>query len=637
MKRIVNFLAMVVIATALSCHEKSEEIVNKFGDPVLIKIYDFKDRRLGDSLYQYFSSSNEVYREEAALAFASIQDSSAIAALGNMLSDENSRVRAATAFSIGQMKSPRGEQLLVELLKTEKDKFVRDELIEAYGKVTKRWDPSIMPLDSSVSDRFSWSIYRAGLRGMAGPRLDSVAAILLGQSYDQSNRLGAAHYFSRTGKNFERFESKIINSALSDPSEEVRIASTLALGKIATDSALSAVRRVLKNEKDYRVRVSAVRGLRLFPFKKTKPDFMYALTDTNISVPIAASELLVSALDNDSWKEFLPLCRDTKNSRVRANLYAAVLSVSDNKEVAEEVVRACREATDPYEKAHLLSALGYSVMSFGFIQEQLTATDIPVIKTAAANSLVSLNYQKNFNAALKEKFAAIYRKAVEDGDPGVIATVCSALADSALGYRGVINDITFLIEAKKKLSLPMHIETIVPLNAAIAYLEGAGDESSGKNTFNNPIDWSVVKAIPKEQMVSMSTSKGEIIIKLYVEEAPGSVANFVSRVNEHYYDDKFFHRVVPNFVAQAGCKRGDGFGSEDYSIRSEFSRRRYTTGSLGMASAGKDTEGTQWFITHSPTPHLDGAYSIFGEVVKGMDIVHSLEVGDKILKINLIR
>jgi cyclophilin family peptidyl-prolyl cis-trans isomerase len=135
----------------------------------------------------------------------------------------------------------------------------------------------------------------------------------------------------------------------------------------------------------------------------------------------------------------------------------------------------------------------------------------------------------------------------------------------------------------------------------------------------------------------MSTTKGEIVIRLFVEEAPGSVANFVSLVKRGYYNDKYFHRVVPNFVVQAGCNRGDGFGSEDYSIRSEFSGRRYSTGSLGMASAGKDTEGTQWFITHSPTPHLDGSYSILGEVVTGMDVVHKLEVGDKILKVELIK
>jgi cyclophilin family peptidyl-prolyl cis-trans isomerase len=113
------------------------------------------------------------------------------------------------------------------------------------------------------------------------------------------------------------------------------------------------------------------------------------------------------------------------------------------------------------------------------------------------------------------------------------------------------------------------------------------------------------------------------------------VANFVALARRHYFDHKFFHRVVPNFVIQAGCNRGDGFGSEDYSIRSEFSLRKYTTGSMGMASAGKDTEGTQWFITHSPTPHLDGRYTIFAEVISGIDVVHHIGIGDEIVSVTI--
>jgi cyclophilin family peptidyl-prolyl cis-trans isomerase len=113
------------------------------------------------------------------------------------------------------------------------------------------------------------------------------------------------------------------------------------------------------------------------------------------------------------------------------------------------------------------------------------------------------------------------------------------------------------------------------------------------------------------------------------------VANFISLAQKDYFDKKFFHRVVPNFVIQGGCKRGDGSGSEDYSIRSEFSQRRYTTGSVGMASAGKDTEATQWFITHSPTPHLDGRYTIFAVVESGMEVVQRIEVGDQILDVDI--
>ena len=117
-------------------------------------------------------------------------------------------------------------------------------------------------------------------------------------------------------------------------------------------------------------------------------------------------------------------------------------------------------------------------------------------------------------------------------------------------------------------------------------------------------------------------------MEFYVEESPGSVAAILKLVQDGYYDGKTFHRVVPNFVAQGGCPRGDGWGSLDYTIRSEFTARGYETGTVGLASSGKDTESCQWFITHSPTPHLDGRYSIIAEVIDGMDVVHQLEVGD---------
>jgi cyclophilin family peptidyl-prolyl cis-trans isomerase/HEAT repeat protein len=629
------FSLIAVIASIPSCTEEPR-VTNKFSDPHLVKIYDFKDRRLTDSLYKYFESNEEKYREEAALAFGSIQDSSSVDALGRLLRDQSPAVRAAAAFSIGQSGSSKSEALLIESLSTEKDKSVLDELIESYGKVTTKWDLSPMTIDR-MPERFSWSLYRAGLRGQASHRLDSIAAILLRPPYKETTRLGAAHYFSRTAKNFEEFESTIIQSATTDSSAEIRISSALALGKIVTDSSLYAIGNIMKKERDYRVRVNAVRALRGFEFKKRQSILKAALSDPNINVAVASAEILASAIDKDSWKEFLLLCRSIENGRVKANLYEGVLAASENKEVAEEIVRKYRDATNPYDKAALLTALSHSVMSFGFVAEQLLNADVPIIRTSAAGTLVAINMRKNFDRALTEKFAAIYQQAIDTGDPAMIGIISTALADSALGYKKVLKDFTFLYEARKKLSLPKHIESIVPLDGAIAYFEGRSEVSSPAKLFNHPIDWKKVITIPKYQDVSISTTKGQVMLRLFVEEAPGSVLNFITLASSGYYDGKFFHRVVPNFVAQAGCDRGDGFGSEDYSIRSEFSRKRYKTGSLGMASAGKDTEGTQWFITHSPTPHLDGAYSIFGEVISGIEIVHSLEVGDKILKIELIK
>ncbi|MDH5399861.1 MAG: peptidylprolyl isomerase [Cyclobacteriaceae bacterium] len=136
--------------------------------------------------------------------------------------------------------------------------------------------------------------------------------------------------------------------------------------------------------------------------------------------------------------------------------------------------------------------------------------------------------------------------------------------------------------------------------------------------------------------VRITTSKGEIVLRMLINEAPGAVANFLQLIEKGYYNGLTFHRVVPDFVVQGGCHRGDGWGGEDYSIRSELGPQRYQEGSVGMASAGKDTEGTQWFITHSPTPHLDGRYTIFAQVTEGMEVIHTLEIGDRIIDVQRV-
>ncbi|MFB1004797.1 MAG: peptidylprolyl isomerase [Bacteroidia bacterium] len=140
--------------------------------------------------------------------------------------------------------------------------------------------------------------------------------------------------------------------------------------------------------------------------------------------------------------------------------------------------------------------------------------------------------------------------------------------------------------------------------------------------------------MPKDQQVLLTTNKGDITLQLFVEDAPGTVVNFLHLIDSGFYDGKYFHRVVPQFVIQGGCPRGDGWGSQEWSQRSEFSNyQRYETGTVGIASAGKDTEGVQFFISHCPTPHLDGRYTIFARVISGMDVVNKIEVGDKMVKV----
>ena len=115
-----------------------------------------------------------------------------------------------------------------------------------------------------------------------------------------------------------------------------------------------------------------------------------------------------------------------------------------------------------------------------------------------------------------------------------------------------------------------------------------------------------------------------------------TVDNFLQLAKSGFFNGLSFIRVVPNFVIQGGDPRGDQNGSPGYQIRDEINQRIYQTGTLGMALSGKDTGGSQFFITHSPQPHLDGGYTVFGQVVEGMEVVNRIARGDKIESVEIV-
>ena len=136
----------------------------------------------------------------------------------------------------------------------------------------------------------------------------------------------------------------------------------------------------------------------------------------------------------------------------------------------------------------------------------------------------------------------------------------------------------------------------------------------------------------------VTTQKGVFTINLLPEAAPLTVDNFVRLAQTTYFNNTEFHRVVPNFVVQGGDPRGDGNGNPGFAIRDEINFESYERGAVGMALSGKDTGGSQWFVTHSPQPHLDGGYTIFGRVSEAdMKIVDKITRGDRILSIRIIQ
>jgi peptidyl-prolyl cis-trans isomerase B (cyclophilin B) len=137
--------------------------------------------------------------------------------------------------------------------------------------------------------------------------------------------------------------------------------------------------------------------------------------------------------------------------------------------------------------------------------------------------------------------------------------------------------------------------------------------------------------------VIMETNKGTIELELFEKDAPKTVANFVKLINDGFYDGLTFHRVIPDFVIQGGCPKGNGTGGPGYTIKceTEGNPNKHGTGALSMAHAGKDTGGSQFFITHSPQPHLDGVHTVFGKVISGMDVVNKIQPNDKMTKVTV--
>jgi peptidyl-prolyl cis-trans isomerase B (cyclophilin B) len=130
---------------------------------------------------------------------------------------------------------------------------------------------------------------------------------------------------------------------------------------------------------------------------------------------------------------------------------------------------------------------------------------------------------------------------------------------------------------------------------------------------------------------------GRIVIEFYPKDAPNTVDNFIKLTNKGFYSGLIFHRVIPGFVAQGGCPQGNGYGGPGYKIKAEFNSQKHLEGTLAMARGpDPDSAGSQFYICLAPQPSLDGQYTVFGQVIEGMDIVHSIVKGDVMKKVTIV-
>lgn len=626
--------------------------LNQFAaDTVLRRIATAQDERRTAALLPYLSRPEEPYRRAAAEALASVQDKAATPALlARLREDESAAVRRQAAYALGQTADSTAEAGLKQRITAETDGTVRRYVLEALGRCTSRAGlatltrlPPSLATDTAALSGQAWGLYRAGLRGLTSEAAVGRLVQLLGRTNPVTARIAAANALARTrGLNLASYVAAIGTAAQQDAHYAVRSGAAAALSKAATDPSVPPLLATLaRRDADYRVRVSALRAMSAAMYAPVKEAAWAALTDANAQVALSAAEFFLAHATNEPGTMFLEKANRLENWRVRATLLAAALRQRSPEQAAIRgaVQERYTAATDPYEKGYLLKALGEDPAAFDFVQQATFASGRPVVVgTYGMEALVAQGRQPSFPASRYPEFALVLRRGVLSGDVAVMGTAAEAIRDPKLKLRKLLPNPDFLVQARDRLTLPRDLEAWQSLQQTIDFLQNRTTPTATPvaAAATHPIDWNLVSTIPAGQRVVVRTGKGDVVLRLLVEQAPGSVASFVALTRQGFYNGKNFHRVVPNFVAQGGCPRGDGWGSSDYNLRSEFSDLRYGEGAVGLASAGKDTESCQWFITHAPTPHLDGRYTIFAQVVQGMEVVSRLDIGDRIDRVELM-
>jgi cyclophilin family peptidyl-prolyl cis-trans isomerase/HEAT repeat protein len=258
------------------------------------------------------------------------------------------------------------------------------------------------------------------------------------------------------------------------------------------------------------------------------------------------------------------------------------------------------------------------------LRGQLKAKDV-VMRATAAELLGELPPEEATARALADALPTAMRDELNEAALAILDALAKQKSESASdALKAGLGSLDYLVRRRA---------------AALLKSIGAGDFDSRIGTVqtrNTLADYQRVMArMNKRVRAVVTTDKGSFTIELLPEDAPLTVDNFVQLARRGYFNNISFHRVVPNFVAQGGDPRGDGNGGPGYQIRCEINEVPYLTGAVGMALSGKDTGGSQWFITHSPQPHLDGGYTVFARVVEGMEVVDKIARGDKIRNISV--
>ncbi len=657
------YVCLWSLACGVSETTAPEEILTEihlsYEDSIVRGIINDQDQFQPDSLLDYLGHRDPSYRLLAAQAFGSLKDERHVDTISTLLRDPIPEVRQAAAYALGQMGSGKAEPSLIQAFSkqdsTDANNPVNAAILEAIGKVGTASSLQLLsevstyqPQDHLLLLGQARAIYRYMLRGMTHPSgTQRMVQLLADPAIDRRVRLLAASYLSRADVDLSTHRDVLALAYENEADAEIKLFLPLALIKTGHQPTVARLRSSFGEQEDYRVQANAIRAMGQDNYQTYRRDIHRRLYSPNLHVAFTAAQTILRHGQSRHWREYMNLTLHDFPWQVKITLLHAVnkyippgngmfRDINDQK-----LQQRIRSSPNLYERAAAIRALAETPSRYRYISDLWDQASSDVIRTTCASSLLHIATLPGFS-----RLRADARKATVDrlvlgllsGDVGLVHITSQLFVtdgfDPAPYDLGSIDGL--LARASNNLELPRDIEAKLAVERVRAQLSGTTFDADAFVEFTHPIEWDVLFSLSDTTIAEIATSKGSIYVELMPSWAPGTVANFVDLAKLNYYAGKGFHRVVPGFVIQGGCERGDGYGSLDYNVRSELGPQYFDgPGYIGMASAGNHTESTQWFITHVATPHLDGNFTIFGKVVRGMDVVHRIQVGDKIEAVNI--
>jgi len=537
------------------------------------------------SLQRYATATDADTRATALNTFARLRVKDANEVVRPLLADADPIVRANAARVLGAGEDKASVEALVARMKDDTDARVRVSAIRALA---------------SIKDAEAATELRVRL------------ATLLASH--RTARVAAGAIIVRPAEASELLEIAVALGALSAGS-----------GDAATLEALRALRD------GERLRAPEIESAlaRVSPSGYLRDAFVVRVTDTpanhtwqtTASVAEALGEVArLSSGDSGTSGNSGVITRADASIRLRAMLDAKDLSA-----LARPAVLRALTLSNPSDMLQTLQA----EMSNSDVFVRATVAELLGEIASAETSAPETR------AAITATFVEALAPALKDEEP-----------DAALAILAALN-LTTAPNANAAIESALTAGDYLVRRRAATLLDArASKNSSGSESFAARVSMLVsqytaadyaraVARAKKRVQAVVTTDKGAFTIELLPDAAPLTVDNFVTLAAKGFFNNVSVHRVVPNFVMQTGDPRGDGNGGPGYQIRCEINTVPYTRGAIGMALSGKDTGGSQWFVTHSPQPHLDGGYTVFARVTEGMNTVDAIVRGDRIREVRV--